>query len=83
MRLINFKWFCLLFNSIISQNIQYISFRSFQYLFFGGSPLVHNSLLNSFVGFISLFLVVVYSTGGILIVRYFIGNKINEILDLS
>jgi hypothetical protein len=86
MKVIAFKWFCILFNSIICQNIQYISFRSFQHIFFGGSPFTQGSPIIFFLNFIacyfSLFLAIICSVGGTGIIRYFIGNKIKYVLDL-
>lgn len=38
--LLNFKWFSILALTILIQNIQVLSFRTFQQLLYGGSPLV-------------------------------------------
>lgn len=84
-RIISFQWPSVLIASIIMQNIQFISFRSFQQIKFGGSPLAQPNLyiyiLNYTICYLSLFFVSTYSCCGYLILRILLRNNINCTLE--
>jgi hypothetical protein len=76
LKLITFKWMSILVFSVLSQNIQFISFRSFQQLLYTGPPVFEQSkliyYLNYIVCCVILFFVVVFACSGIQILRYVI-----------
>jgi hypothetical protein len=77
-----FKWISLFVFSLLSQNIQFISFRSFQQIIYGGPSSFQPSLiaysLNYVVCYIVLFIFVLFACCGVKILRYMLKNNISE-----
>lgn len=85
-RIIAFKWISILITSTIIQNIQFISFRSFQQLRYGVSPSAQPSIflyfLNQFISYFCLFFVIIYACCGYSILNFLIGKNVKYALDL-
>lgn len=83
--IISFKWFSILFTSIVTQNIQYVAFRCFQQILFGGTPTTQSPVLylaNQLACYVVLFIVIVYSCCGHVILRVLIGSNVKYALEL-
>jgi hypothetical protein len=86
MILMNFKWLSIMIFPIFSQNIQLLSFRAFQQIFFSGppsaQPFYQLHLINQILCFILLFLVLISAFAGYFIIRILIQMNVKSVLDL-
>lgn len=83
--LVGFKWTSVLVTSIIMQNIQFISFRSFQQIKYGGvlsaEPTFRIYLVGQITCYLSLFFTTVYACCGHFILHFLIGTNVKYSLD--
>jgi hypothetical protein len=79
-KLLNFKWFSILVLTIFIQNLQVLSFRTFQQILYGGPPSIQpfSSLfvLNEVVCYTTFFFVSICACAGHYILRILIGMNI-------
>lgn len=84
-RITGFRWTSVLVTSVIMQNIQFIAFRSFQQIKYGGvlsaEPAVSVYFLDQIVCYLSLFFVTVYACCGYGILHALIGRNVKYSLD--
>lgn len=83
--ILSFRWFSILVTSTIIGNLQYLAFRSFQQILYGGPPATYSSVFlyyfNQTACYVTFFFVVVYACGGHVILQYFIGNNLKLAFD--
>jgi hypothetical protein len=84
LKIVNFKWFTILFVNLLLKNIQLLAFRAFQQLLYGQSPslqIKHMYFINEILCIIALFFVVICTFTGQFIVRIMINNNIKYWID--
>lgn len=79
-KLLNFRWFSILLFSILAQNLQVLSFRTFQQVFYGGPPSIQQFsrlyIVNQVACFLTFFFVITCACAGHYILRIFIGINV-------
>jgi hypothetical protein len=83
-KIVNFKWYTILFVNMFIKNIQLLSFRAFQQLLYGQPPSLQTKymyFINEILCYIALFCVVICTLAGQFIVRIMINSNIKYWID--